>query len=169
VPDPAAPRGGRDVRRPCRSARPVAGRHEQAPAQAGRARPAALITPLAAPSRGRWHAVGMDHAATGTLHHIELWVPDLVRADACWGWLLGELGYEPFQEWPDGRSWRSGPTYIVVEQSPARTAFRHDRHRPGLNHLAFYVASSEQVEVLAAESVHHGWRLMFAPRHPFAG
>lgn len=111
----------------------------------------------------------MDHAATGTLHHIELWVPSLVRAAASWGWLLGELGYEPYQEWPDGQSWRAGPTYVVIEQSPARTAFRHDRCRPGLNHLAFYVGSREQVEVLAAEAAHHGWRLMFADRHPFAG
>jgi catechol 2,3-dioxygenase-like lactoylglutathione lyase family enzyme len=111
----------------------------------------------------------MDHAATGTLHHIELWVPSLVRAAASWGWLLRELGYEPYQEWPDGQSWRAGPTYVVIEQSPARTAFRHDRCRPGLNHLAFYVGSREQVEVLAAESAHHGWRLMFADRHPFAG
>ena len=111
----------------------------------------------------------MDHAPTGTLHHVELWVPDLARAEHSWGWLLGELGYEPYQRWPDGISWRCGPTYIVVEQSPARTAFRHDRHRPGLNHLAFYVDARETVEVLAAEAAHHGWRLMFSDRHPFAG
>jgi len=83
----------------------------------------------------------VDHVTHGTLHHIELWVPNLDRADATWGWLLGELGYELFQDWPGGRSWRLGPTYIVLEQSPARTASRHDRCRPGLNHLAFHVAS----------------------------
>ena len=27
-----------------------------------------------------------------TLHHVELWVPDLGRAVASWGWLLTELG-----------------------------------------------------------------------------
>lgn len=112
---------------------------------------------------------GMDHAATGTLHHVELWVPDLRRAAASWGWLLGELGYEPYQEWPDGRSWRSGHTYIVVEQSPARTAFRHDRCRPGLNHLAFHVETSERVEQLVTDAPAHGWRLLFADRHPYAG
>ena len=111
----------------------------------------------------------MDHAATGTLHHVELWVPDLSRAVASWGWLLGELGYEPYQEWPDGRSWRSGATYIVVEQSPARTAFRHDRHRPGLNHLAFHVSDSVRVEELVTQAPAHGWRLLFADRHPYAG
>jgi hypothetical protein len=30
----------------------------------------------------------------GELHHVELWVPDLGRATASWGWLLGALGYE---------------------------------------------------------------------------
>jgi hypothetical protein len=52
--------------------------------------------------------------ATGAIHHVELWVPDLGRAIASWGWLLGELGYEQFQDWPDGRtltsSWRWPPS-----------------------------------------------------------
>jgi hypothetical protein len=40
------------------------------------------------------------HIQEGTLHHVELWVPDLGRAAASWGWLLTELGYQPFQDWP---------------------------------------------------------------------
>jgi hypothetical protein len=74
----------------------------------------------------------------GPLHHVELWVPDLGRAIASIGWLLEALGYEKFQDWDDGRSWRFGGTYIVVEQSPALTDSIHDRQRPGLNHLAFH-------------------------------
>jgi catechol 2,3-dioxygenase-like lactoylglutathione lyase family enzyme len=112
---------------------------------------------------------GMTEVATGTLAHIELWVPDLTRAEASWGWLLEALGYQLFQEWPVGRSWKAGDTYIVVEQSPARSAFRHDRCRPGLNHLAFHVASSDEVEKLVAGALGHGWRLLFADQHPYAG
>ncbi len=67
----------------------------------------------------------------GGLHHVELWVPDLTRARREWGWLLGQLGYEPFQDWDDGCSWRLGGTYLVVEQSPAMTASDHDRCGPG--------------------------------------
>ena len=95
---------------------------------------------------------------TGMIHHIELWVPDLDRAIASWGWLLDELGYKPFGDWPGGRSWRAGITYIVLEQSPDRTASRHDRCRPGLNHLAFHVADQEQVEKLVAVAPSNGWR-----------
>ncbi|MFC4136408.1 VOC family protein [Hamadaea flava] len=107
--------------------------------------------------------------ATGTLHHVELWVPDLERAVAGWGWLLTELGYEQFQDWPGGRSWRLGPTYLVVEQSPALAAGEHDRLRPGLNHLAFTVVGRDRVDQLVAAAPEHGWSLMFADRHPYAG
>jgi len=108
-------------------------------------------------------------ATSGMIHHLEFWVPDLDRAVASWGWLLDELGYEPFGDWPGGRSWRAGRTYIVIEQSPDRTASRHDRCRPGLNHLAFHVADQEQLEKLVAVAPSNGWRLMFADRHPHAG
>jgi catechol 2,3-dioxygenase-like lactoylglutathione lyase family enzyme len=49
----------------------------------------------------------------GGLHHVELWVPDLTRARREWGWLLGQLGYEPFQDWDDGCSWRLRGTYLA--------------------------------------------------------
>jgi catechol 2,3-dioxygenase-like lactoylglutathione lyase family enzyme len=104
-----------------------------------------------------------------TLHHVELWVPDLGRAVASWGWLLGELGYAQFQDWESGRSWRAGPTYIAVEQSPAITADGHERCRPGLNHLAFHVISRPRVDELAAAGPAQGWQLMFADNHPYAG
>jgi catechol 2,3-dioxygenase-like lactoylglutathione lyase family enzyme len=103
------------------------------------------------------------------IHHLEFWVPDLDRAVASWGWLLDELGYKPFGDWPGGRSWRAGHTYIVLEQSPDRTASRHDRRRPGLNHLAFHVADQELLEKLVAIAPSNGWQLMFADRHPHAG
>jgi catechol 2,3-dioxygenase-like lactoylglutathione lyase family enzyme len=106
---------------------------------------------------------------TGTLHHVELWVPDLGRAVTSWGWLLPALGYTEFQNWPGGRSWRLGETYVVVEQSPALSADTHDRLRPGLNHLAFHVASRPEIDALVEEAPKHGWALLFPDRHPHAG
>jgi catechol 2,3-dioxygenase-like lactoylglutathione lyase family enzyme len=115
-------------------------------------------------------ATGMQgRPPTGAIHHVELWVPNLDRAIVSWGWLLTSLGYRMFQDWPGGRSWQSGYAYIVVEQSPARTASRHDRCRPGLNHLAFHVNGRELVDDLTAEALLHGWKLMFPDEHPFAG
>lgn len=105
----------------------------------------------------------------GSLHHVELWVPDLTRAKAQWGWLLTRLGYEQFQDWPAGRSWRLGGSYLVVEQSPAMSAGEHDRLRPGLNHLAFHAGGRDDVDALAAQVRENGWTLMFPDRHPYAG
>lgn len=103
------------------------------------------------------------------LHHVELWVPNLPRAVREWGWLLGRLGYGPYQEWEHGRSWRRGPTYLVVEKSPALTADHHDRLRPGLNHLAFHAGSRTDVDAFAEVAPAHGWTPLFANRYPFAG
>ena len=96
-------------------------------------------------------------------------MPDLPRAVAQWGWLLESLGYSVFQDWPAGRSWRLGETYLVVEQSSALSAKEHDRLRPGLNHLAFHVENSAEVDRLTKEAAEHGWTLLFADRHPYAG
>jgi catechol 2,3-dioxygenase-like lactoylglutathione lyase family enzyme len=125
--------------------------------------------PDVAPEAPARAAAVPSRPATGAIHHVELWVPNLDRAIVSWGWLLTSLGYRMFQDWPGGRSWQSGHAYIVVEQSPARTASRHDRCRPGLNHLAFHVAGRELVDELTAEALLHGWKLMFADEHPFAG
>jgi len=78
-------------------------------------------------------------ASSGLLHHLELWVPDLARAERSWGWLLTALGAAPHRSWEHGRSWRSGPSYVVIEQSPALVGDRHERRSPGLNHVAFWV------------------------------
>jgi catechol 2,3-dioxygenase-like lactoylglutathione lyase family enzyme len=104
----------------------------------------------------------------GQLHHVELWVADLAATRSSLGWLLTELGYEVFQEFSAGVSWRLGATYVVAEQSPALAPGAHDRMRAGLNHLAFHVKSREEVERLVRESAGHGWSLMFADKHPYA-
>ncbi|WP_330242386.1 VOC family protein [Streptomyces sp. NBC_00525] len=86
------------------------------------------------------------------------------------GWLLESPGYAAHQSWDGGRSRRLGPTHLVIEQSPALTAQRYDRCRPGLNHLAFHVEdAAATVENLTADAAQHGWQLMFRERHPYAG
>jgi hypothetical protein len=61
---------------------------------------------------------GTTAGRTGLLHHVELWVPDLGRAMASWGWLLAQLGYARFQEFAGGISWRLGDTYVVARAVP---------------------------------------------------
>lgn len=105
----------------------------------------------------------------GALHHLELWVADLEEARQFWGWLLSELGFELADRWSAGQSWRLGETYIVLDAGPDRVAARHDRLRPGLNHVAFHAGGRSELDRLVDAAPAHGWTLLFADRHPYAG
>jgi hypothetical protein len=105
----------------------------------------------------------------GAVHHIELWVPHFEAAEREWGWLLPRLGYESFQSWPNGCSWRLGPTYIVVEKSPDLSGSIHERTSPGLNHLAFHAGTRDQVNTMATGGAESGWTQLFREKFPHAG
>ncbi|WP_435063030.1 VOC family protein [Halobaculum sp. EA56] len=112
-----------------------------------------------------------DHAdpdRAGQLHHVELYASDLDASASFWGWLLGELGYEPKNDWEGGRSWRNGPTYVVLVRAAAGGDF--DRDAPGLNHLAFHAASRGQVDRIT-EGVRRrdDSAVLYGDEHPFAG
>ncbi|GAA4625619.1 VOC family protein [Cellulomonas oligotrophica] len=107
--------------------------------------------------------------AIGALHHVELWVPDLERAQATLGWLLGALGYTQRDAWPGGCRWGRGAVYVVLESGPDVRGDRHDRLRPGLNHLAFHAGAPADVDALARDAQQHEWSLLFADSHPHAG
>lgn len=105
----------------------------------------------------------------GIIHHVELWVPDLERALGSFGWLLQALGYQLYQDWPHGRSWTLGPTYVVIEESPASQGDSHNRLLPGLNHLAFHAGTADELDQLVKQALEHDWFLLFPDRHPYAG
>ena len=111
----------------------------------------------------------MDDYSVAAMHHIELWVPDFNRAKGEWGWVLSSLGYETYQTWTNGISWRRGGLYIVVEESPDLSSREHQRTSAGLNHLAFEAGHRHRVDTLTRESSHHGWSQLFAEKHPHAG
>ncbi len=106
---------------------------------------------------------------TGDLHHVELWVADLEASAASLGWLLERLGYVRDGAWPTGGTWRRGGTYVVLESGPDVVAGGHERRRAGLNHLAFHAGAPADVDALTSQALTHGWSLMFADRHPWAG
>lgn len=103
------------------------------------------------------------------MHHLELWVADLQRARQSWEWLLTTLGYALDRTWQHGVTWRLDDAYVVLEQSPALLPGRHERTRPGWNHVALWAGSVSDLDALVDQAPAHGWRLLFADRHPFAG
>jgi catechol 2,3-dioxygenase-like lactoylglutathione lyase family enzyme len=108
-------------------------------------------------------------ASAGSLHHIELWVPDLAAAKRSWGWLLSELGWELEELSETTFCAQHGTVYVFVEQSPALSSPAHDRLAPGINHLAFHAGPRQRVDELVELAPGHGWRLLFPAKHPHAG
>jgi catechol 2,3-dioxygenase-like lactoylglutathione lyase family enzyme len=101
----------------------------------------------------------------GGLSHVEIYVSNLERSIDFWGWLLPKLGFNPYQEWEAGKSWRSGSTYVVfVQAEPAYRGHAFHRKRPGINHLAFWAESTDQVESLTQELRDRGIRVLYENR-----
>jgi catechol 2,3-dioxygenase-like lactoylglutathione lyase family enzyme len=102
-------------------------------------------------------------------HHVELWVENFAEERASWAWILGELGFVRAQQWPEGESWSAGGVYLTLVRSPKLSASRHDRRRPGLNHLAFLGGDRSSVDEIMRSAPSHGWRPLYADRYPHAG
>ncbi len=97
------------------------------------------------------------------LHHIEIYVSDITKSASFWAWLLCEkLGYEVFQKWPQGISFRFNESYLVFVQSdPKHIGAGFNRCRIGLNHLAFHAPSKEFIHSLARELVRKNIKMLY--------
>ncbi|WP_208560460.1 VOC family protein [Marinilactibacillus kalidii] len=106
----------------------------------------------------------------GVLHHIEFYVSDLKQSIDFWGWLLTELGYEIYQKWENGRSWKLDSTYIVFVQVQKQFAtIPYHRKQVGMNHLAFYASSRAHVDELTTLLSQKDVPILYADAHPYAG
>jgi catechol 2,3-dioxygenase-like lactoylglutathione lyase family enzyme len=105
------------------------------------------------------------------LHHLTLWVPDLERATTSWTWLLGRLGFvrDPSYERVMLFRHEMGYAFVLEQSADMVPGMLYSRFRPGLNHVAFSVASADALAALAAESVEFGWAVMTGDRHGIAG
>ncbi|PLT29320.1 VOC family protein [Peribacillus deserti] len=104
------------------------------------------------------------------LHHVEINVSDLSQAAEFWGWLLPELGYELYQTWEKGFSWKHQDTYLVFVQTEEKHLFPpFHRAKTGLNHIAFHGRSTRNVDKLTEKLRGKGIRILYEDKHPFAG
>lgn len=104
------------------------------------------------------------------IHHIEINVSNLKESMEFWGWLLPELGYNEYQIWGEGRSWRKGESYIVFVQTESRFLdIPFHRGRSGLNHLAFYADSRKQVDAITWQLQSRNIEVLYKDKHPYAG
>lgn len=106
----------------------------------------------------------------GILHHIELYVKDLNKSIAFWGWLLEELGYKEYQKWPEGISYIFEKSYIVFVQTEDKYLdVPYHRCRAGLNHLAFYGGTNAFVDEMTEKLRSRGVTILYEEKHPYAG
>lgn len=113
---------------------------------------------------------GEHLSCTSKIHHIEIYCSSLKKSYEFWSWFLKKLGYQEFQKWDQGVSFKLGATYIVFVQAAAKhldSTFH--RCRPGLNHLAFHAPSREFVDVITNELKNREMEILYADKHPHAG
>jgi catechol 2,3-dioxygenase-like lactoylglutathione lyase family enzyme len=104
------------------------------------------------------------------LHHVEIYVSNLEKSIEFWSWLLTELGYEQFQKWELGISWKYQETYLVFVQADERFLdVPYHRCRVGLNHLAFHARSRGQVDEITETLLKKEIRILYKEKHPYAG
>jgi catechol 2,3-dioxygenase-like lactoylglutathione lyase family enzyme len=104
------------------------------------------------------------------LHHVEIYVSDLEKSIEFWDWFLITLGYEQYQKWEHGISWKYNETYLVFVQTEQRfLEIPYHRSRVGLNHLAFHAKSKEHVDSITKELEEKGISILYKDRHPYAG
>jgi catechol 2,3-dioxygenase-like lactoylglutathione lyase family enzyme len=104
------------------------------------------------------------------LHHVEIYVSNLSKSVEFWGWLLPELGYEQYQKWDSGISWKHQETYLVFVQAEERYLdVPYHRCRAGLNHLAFHGNSREHIDKITQALLDKGIQILYNDKHPYAG
>ena len=112
----------------------------------------------------------MGELTNGLIHHIEINVSNLEVTVEFWSWLSEELGYDQFQKWDGGQSWRLADTYIVFVQTKEKYLDNpYHRSNVGLNHIAFYAKSQQQVDRLTILLEERGTKILYRDRHPYAG
>lgn len=108
--------------------------------------------------------------ARGQIHHIEIYVSDLKRTVSFWEWFLKDLGYEVYQQWESGISFKLDDAYLVFVQTEEKYLdVPYHRCRVGLNHMAFHASSREEVDEMTDKLKAKGMSILYPDRHPYAG
>lgn len=98
------------------------------------------------------------------------YVSNLRKTEDFWWWFLTKLGYETYQKWEQGFSYKHDNTYIVFVQTEAKFLdVPYHRCRVGLNHLAFHAQSRVQVDEITVELLQRSIKLLYTDKHPLAG
>jgi len=93
----------------------------------------------------------MNTMLRGLINHLDLTVVDLERSVAFYDAVLGSLGYVRSTDYQgEVPNWTLavGSLSLSIGLHKSRTAATHDRHSPGLHHLAFHATSRSEVDAM---------------------
>lgn len=80
------------------------------------------------------------------------------------------LGYDPYQEWKSGRSWRKCDHYFVIVQVEKKHSLPiYNWKNVGLNHVAFRVNNQKFVDAIRNETILRGYVILYDEQYPHAG
>ncbi len=102
----------------------------------------------------------------GFINHLDLTVSDLSVSVRFYDAFLAHLGFVRSEEYAgEVPSWtlRSGAAIVSIGLHQAKRSTPHDRHAPGLNHLAFHGSSREDVDAVHALAVAIGASVLDPP------
>lgn len=103
------------------------------------------------------------------MHHIEIYVSNLIKTKEFYSWLLVRLGFELFQNWEQGFSYKKDGFYLVFVQTKDKYIDNgYNRCNIGLNHLAFSCSSKKEIDTIREHLVQKGTKILYDEKYPYA-
>jgi len=99
----------------------------------------------------------------GAIHHIDLTVSELGEATRFYDRVLPLLGFRRIPDCPEGPLWAGAQVELGLQAARSDGSRPHDRHSPGLHHLAFTAPSREAVDALHRDLLRMGIAILDAP------
>ena len=104
------------------------------------------------------------------MHHIEIYVSNLDKTKEFYSWIFSILGFELFQEWKDGFSYKKDEFYIVFVQTKEKYLNNgYNRCNIGLNHLAFRCQTKDKIDQIRKNLIQRNIVLLYDDKYPYAG
>ena len=87
----------------------------------------------------------------GAIHHIDITVSDPGRALEFYDFVLPMMGFRRIEDADEGPLWAGAQVEVGLQAARAGSTAAHDRHSPGLHHLALTAPTREAVDALHEE------------------
>lgn len=96
------------------------------------------------------------------MHHIDIYVSNLDKTKEFYSWILSILGFELFQEWENGFSYKKDEFSIVFVQTKEKYLNNgYNRCNIGLNHLAFRCQTKDKIDQIRKNLIQRNIVLLY--------